>query len=156
MADSEIPESRVYRHVKCDTETTVSGQSFEVASNPMSDMARTWCTQCESHFPISDYEWSDTGETIADYYARHGSGATALQRFLCSKKFMIIMAVSGFISGAIGGFFLTRGKDLWVQLLFIPFVGFIGVFIGCAIYISGFCEPITKKVSGVKDTRMLR
>ena len=35
MAENPLPESRAYRHTKCGTETTVSGQSFETVSNPI-------------------------------------------------------------------------------------------------------------------------
>src|SRR5262245_5191356 len=154
MTESPIPESRVYRHVQCGTETVISGQSFEVASNPMSDMTRTWCNQCNAFFPVTDYEWSDTGEKISDYYARHSARATKLERFLCSKKFMIVCAVTGLILGMIGGYFLVRDKQLIAQIIMVPFVGGIGVFIFCALYVE-LGKPITRRVCGVSDTRVL-
>lgn len=120
----------------------------------MSDMTRTWCSQCNAFFPITDYEWSDTGEKISDYYARHGAKATNLQRFLCSKKFMIICAVTGLLIGAIGGYVLFRDQNVMAKVLMIPFLGGIGVFVACAIYLQ-IGKPITKKVCGVSDTRVL-
>jgi hypothetical protein len=154
MASPTIPESRVYRHLQCGTETVISGQSFEVASNPLSDMTRTWCTQCNSFFPITDYEWSDTGEKISDYYARHSVRATSIERFLCSKKFMIICAVTGLILGGVGGYFLFRDQALWLQIFMVPFTGFLGVFAACAMYVA-LGKPITKRICGVSDTRVL-
>ena len=154
MTPSEVPESRVYRHSQCGAETVISGQSFEVASNPLSDMTRTWCNQCGAFFPVSDFEWSDTREKISDYYARHSAGATKLQRFLCSKSFMVICATAGFILGAAGGYLLFRDEALWLQVFMVPFVGGIGVFLACAAYVQ-LGKPITKRVCGVSDTRTL-
>ena len=154
MTSPAVPESRVYQHLQCGTQTVISGQAFEVASNPLSDMTRTWCNQCNAFFPVADYEWSDTGEKISDYYARHSARATALERFLCSKRFMIICAVAGFILGAVGGYFLFRNQRLWLQILMVPFVGGVGTFIAAAIYLM-LGKPITKRVCGVSDTRVL-
>ena len=151
---SAVPDSRVYRHLQCGSETVISGQSFEVASNPLSDMTRTWCSQCSSFFPITEYQWADTGEKISDYYVRHSAKATQLDRFLCSKKFMMICAIAGFILGAIGGYFLFRDQKLWLQIFMVPFVGGLGVFGACAIYLA-IGKPITKRVCGVSDTRVL-
>jgi hypothetical protein len=154
MTPPPIPESRVYRHLQCGTDTVISGQAFEVASNPLSDMTRTWCTNCNAFFPVSDYEWPDTGEKISDYYSRHSARASQLERFLCSKKFMIICAIAGFILGAVAGYFLFRNQALWLQVLMVLFVGGLGVFGACAIYLS-LGKPIVKRVCGVSDTRVL-
>ncbi|MCI0360297.1 MAG: hypothetical protein L0211_17610 [Planctomycetaceae bacterium] len=149
-----IPESRVYRHLQCGTETVISGQAFEVASNPLSDMTRTWCNQCNAFFPVSDYEWSDTGEKISDYYARHSARASQLERFLCSKKFMIVCGITGFLLGTAAGIFLFRNQALWLNLLMGPFGGGLGAFGALAIYVS-LGNPIAKRVCGVSDTRLL-
>jgi hypothetical protein len=154
MTPPTIPESRVYRHLQCGTETVISGDAFEVASNPLSDMTRTWCNQCNAFFPISDYQWSDTGEKISDYYARHSARATALERFLCSKKFMIVCAVTGLIVGTPAGYFLLRNQRLWLQIFMVPFIGGLGVFGACAIYLA-LAKPIARRVCCVSDTRLL-
>lgn len=154
MTEPPIPESRVYRHLQCRTETVISGDAFEVASNPLSDMTRTWCNTCNAFFPISDFEWSDTGEKISDYYARHSARATGFERFLCSKKFMIVCAITGFILGAVAGYFLARNQALLLQIIMVLFVGGLGVFGACAIYLA-LGKPIAKRVCGVSDTRLL-
>ena len=154
MDSPPIPESRVYRHLQCGTDTVISGQAFEVASNPLSDMTRTWCTKCEAFFPVTDYEWSDTGEKISDYYSRHSARASQLDRFLCSKKFMIVCALTGFLLGAVAGFVLVRNATLLVQVLMVPFVGGLGVFGALALYLL-LGKPIVKRVCGVSDTRLL-
>lgn len=106
MADNLVPESRVYRHRKCGNDTTVTGQSFETVSNPMSSMERTFCSSCNAMSGISEYEWSDSGETIADYYARHSKNATSLQRFLTSKKFMILTILLIAVPAAVSAYVL--------------------------------------------------
>ena len=155
MSDSNIRESRMYRHVKCDGITTVSDQSFEVLSNPMSSVTRTWCTECDAFAPLSEFEWADTQENIVTYYERHSTKATALEHFLVSKKCMVNLAVIGLVLGGGGGFFLFRDEGLWKCILFIPFCGGLGAFAGLAVYITALCGPITRRVCGVKDTRTL-
>ena len=93
----EIPESRTYRHQKCGAETVISGEAYAALSDPLSDMSRN---SCNEFFPLADHEWSDTGETITDYYARHSARATGLERFLCSRRFLVISAVIAFPVGA--------------------------------------------------------
>ena len=154
MTPPAVPESRVYRHLQCGAETVISGQAFEVASNPLSDMTRTWCNQCNAFFPVSDYQWSDTGENISDYYSRHNARATKVERFLCSKKFMVICAITGFLLGAVGGYLLFRDEKLWLQVFMVPFVGGVGVFIICAMYLQ-LGKLITKRICRVSDTRAL-
>jgi hypothetical protein len=104
---------------------------------------------------MSDFEWSDTNENLVAYYARHSKTATDLQRFLCSKKFMVILWVIGFVLAAIGAFFLFGNNALWVKIVFIPLTGVIGVLIASAVFVTGFADPIKRKVCGVHDTRLL-
>jgi hypothetical protein len=152
---STVPESRTYRHVKCQTETTVNGQQFEVMSNPMSDLERSWCVQCNSFFPLAEYEWADTGENVTAYYARLNAKATNLQRFLVSKKCMLILGSTGLVLGAIGGGVLVRNNGVGAIILMTLIGGGFGGFAGLAFYISALCNPITRNVCGVSDTRTL-
>lgn len=155
MTEQSIPESRTYRHVECGDETVVSGDSFEVVSNPMSSMERTWCSSCEEMFPIAEYQWDDTGENLADYYARHSKSATDLQRFLCSKKFMVALAGLGAVLTAAGFYYLVR-NDNWLAKAVCLFTGVaVGGIIGGTVFLKAFANPITRKVCGVRDTRLL-
>lgn len=155
MSDETIPESRVYRHTGCGAETTISGQSFEVASNPMSDMEQSFCSQCGIMVPITDLEWTDTNETISDYYKRHTQNASNTERMLCSKKCMMtIIALDALLIAFAFNFFLAK-ESVGSQVI-MSVVGFlIGAFIGMALYDNLISEPIKKKVTGVKDTRTL-
>lgn len=156
MTEQNVPTSRTYRHTKCGEETIVADQSFEVVSNPMSSMEQTHCSNCNAMFPISEFKWSDTDETIADYYARHTANATDRQRFLCSKKFMmgLILLAAFAAAGAIS--FLVRDSGTFVRVLCVLGGLVIGAMIGMAIFVSGFANPISRKVCGVSDTRMLK
>ncbi len=156
MAGDVLPESRAYRHRGCGTETVVSGQPFETVSNPMSSMTRTFCSGCNAMFGISEYEWSDTGETIADYYARHSKNATSLQRFLTSKRFMLLVIAMMTVPAAIGAFFLLANSSPLVRVFGVIGSLVIGAFIGMVIFVELFDKPISRKVCGVSDTRLLR
>lgn len=155
MSDTPVPESRSYRHVKCGEETVVSGQSFETVSNPMSSMEQTYCSSCEQMFPIAEFVWSDTEETIADYYARHSEQATPTQRFLCSKKFMCAVIGTVSVLLAIGAFLLLGGQGALVRSIGVIAALVIGAIAGMAVFLNVFANPITKRVCGVDDTRIL-
>jgi hypothetical protein len=156
MTAAAILESRVYRHVPCGNETVVSGQSFEVVSNPMSSMERTQCSSCGAMFPIADFEWADTGERLSDYYARHTQSATPLQRFLCSKTFMIAVILLLTALTEIGIYFLMRDEEAFVLGFCLVGGLMIGALIGMGVFLNLFANPITRKVCGVSDTRTLR
>lgn len=155
MSNPSIPESRAYRHIQCQNETVVSGEPFKVVSNPMSSMEQTQCADCAAMFPIADFEWADTGENLAAYYARHTTSATDMQRFLCSKKFMVALMALCAIPVAAGFYYLVRDEYLLLKGVCI-FTGlFIGVVIGSNVFEKVFEKPITRKVCGVSDTRLL-
>lgn len=156
MPQGSVPQFRVYRHTRCEQETVVSGQSFEVVSNPMSSMERTFCTPCGAMFPIHEFAWIDTGEAISDYYARHSSSATPLQRFLCSKTFMVAVILVGAVATSAGMYFLFVNNKLGVRLFMALFGVIVGAFVGMAIFQSAFANPIKRRVCRVDDTRRLQ
>lgn len=155
MSGPSVPESRAYRHLQCGNDTVVSGQAFEVVSNPMSSMERTQCSTCGSMFPITDFAWSDTQENLADYYARHSSSATPMQRLLCSKRFMVALVLLAALPTAAACFYLVRNGSILAKVICL-FTGLvIGAFIGATVFLQAFAEPIKRKVCGVSDTRQL-
>ena len=156
MANELVPESRVYRHIKCGAETVVSDEAFSVVSNPLADMTRTWCTPCNAFFPVSEYEWADTGEKIVDYYSRHSTKATAVDRFLCSKTFLLVSVVLFALAGIAAGYFITRNGGWGQRLLVSGILAFIGVFAAAALNVSVISKAIVKRVCGVADTRTLK
>jgi ABC-type glycerol-3-phosphate transport system permease component len=156
MTSPLAPESRTYRHTKCGAETVVSGDALSVVSNPLADMTRTWCTPCNAFFPVSEYVWADTDEKIVDYYARHSTKATAVDRFLCSKVFLILSVILGAIVGIVVGFVLARNAGWGQRLLVAGFLAFLGVFAAAALNVSVISKVIVKRVCGVADTRALK
>ena len=156
MTNEQVPESRAYRHSKCGAETVVSGESFSAVSNPLADMTRTWCTSCNAFFPVSEYVWDDTGEKLVDYYNRHSTRATAFDRFLCSRLFLIVSVVIGALVGVAVGYALTRNGALGQRLLASGFLAFVGIFAAAALNVSVISKVIVKRVCGVADTRTLK
>lgn len=156
MNPPEIPESRLYRHHKCGKETVVSGQAFAALSDPLSDMSRTWCNTCYAFFPLAEYEWSDSGEKITDYYIRHGARATRLERFLCSRMFLTISLVFGLIAGAIAGYMQFRDKGGLLMIVMTVFVGGVGVIVFGSLKEFFLAKLILRRVCGVSDTRLLK
>ncbi len=155
MTEQPVPESRTYRHLKCGNETVVSDQPFELVSNPMSSMEETQCSTCNAMFPMSDFEWADTGESISDYYARHTKNATGRQRFLCSKKFMVGLLAMFSLMTTVGIYLLVANDALFTRAICVLGGLMIGAMIGMAVFVSCFANPIKRKVCGVSDTRLL-
>lgn len=151
-----IPKLRRYRHERCNAYTVVAGQAFEALSDPLSDMTRTWCSTCRAFFPLSDFVWADTGEKIIDYYARHGARASRVERFLCSRAFLVLAAVAGFLAGAIAGFAGFRNQGATTMLFMTVFVGVIGVIVFASLKEFFLGKLIVRRVCGVRDTRMLK
>jgi hypothetical protein len=58
------------------------------------------------------------------------------------------------ILGGVGGYLLFRDNDLWLRILMVLFVGAVGAFVACAIFVQ-LSKAITKRVCGVGDTRVL-
>jgi hypothetical protein len=156
MTDNSVPESRTYLHSQCQQETTVSGQSFEIVSNPMSSMEQTMCSTCGAMFPIAEFAWTDTGESIREYYARHTASATALQRRLCSKTCMVAVIGTGALLTALAGYALVANGNVLIRIICVAGGLMVGAMLGMAIFISGIANPIKRKVCGVSDTRLLR
>ncbi|MDB5338861.1 MAG: hypothetical protein JWN70_4480 [Planctomycetaceae bacterium] len=154
MTTAPVPESRIYRHLKCGGDTTVSGDSFEFASNPFSNMSHTWCATCNGFFRVAEYEWSDTREKITDYYARHGSRATPFQRFVCSRSIGIIGMIIGLVLGLVTGNFLFLNQAQGTRILLTLFAGFVGIMI-CVMSQTELRKLIARRVCGVSDSRML-
>lgn len=156
MTAPVIPESRTYRHQKCSTETIVGDDAFEALSDPLSDMTRTQCSTCNDLFPLSEFEWVDTGETITDYYARHSARATKIERFLCSRTVLIISGVIGFLVGATLGYLGFRNDGWFLMLVMTPFVGVIGIIVFASLKEFFLGKLILRRVCGVSDSRLLK
>jgi hypothetical protein len=155
MSQEEIPEMRIYRHHRCNEETFVDGIHYMGLSDPLSGAKTTWCAYCEEFFPLSEYVWTDTGETIAAYYARHGAKASDMDRFLCSRNFWIIIASVGLLVGAAAGYVLARHQAFLVMIVAIVVAGFVGVVVATAIKAFVIHASILRRVCGVEDTRLL-
>jgi len=151
-----VPESRDYTHKRCNSDTEVSGPEFEALSDPLANMKRTWCAACEDHFTLDEFVWSDTGERITDYYARHGKNASDLDRFLCSTSGLLLIAAIGLILGVIAG----AASGLVVRWLMATIIavalGLVGAVVGVVVREMVISPLILKRVCGVADSRCLK
>lgn len=156
MTQSAFPESRVYRHGVCNTDTEISGQAFESLSNPFTGLNLAWCGSCKAHFPLSEFAWADTDERITDYYLRHTARATVAERFLSSRLFLVILAAVGFLGGGSVGLLLFHDKTWVVKAFIATFVGGVGVFIFVSVQDFLVNRFLIWRVCGVNDARSLK
>lgn len=149
-------ESRNYTHSKCKTQTEVSGPEFSALSDPLAGMKETFCAQCDGHFPLSEFVWSDTSEKITDYYARHSKKATDADRFLFSTPGLGLLAGGGFFLGVMFGallYFAIGGMAGFIVALILGLVGAVAGVVVCETVLK---PKILGRVCGVSDTRNLQ
>lgn len=95
----QVPDSRSYVHSQCGETTEVDGGDFRNMASPVPGMVKTICSKCGQAFPVSEFQWEDSGESIAAYYERHRARVPALPRLLCSRQFSVAILLMGLLSG---------------------------------------------------------
>lgn len=113
--------ARDYTHSKCGSETTVTEDNLTAICNPLCFVEATFCANCKDMDALSEFTWSDTGETLVDFRERM---TTLVPRFwwkfyeisyliqfgigiLVGACFAYFASTIGWkIGGAIGGFLL--------------------------------------------------
>ncbi|MDB5341843.1 MAG: hypothetical protein JWP89_220 [Schlesneria sp.] len=155
MSAPEIPKSRVYVHDKCQAPTVVGDDAFEAMSDPMAAMIRTWCCTCNGFYPVAQYAWADTGEKLTDYYARHSANASQMDRFLCSRKFLLICAATGLLVGLAIALIGFRKNGNPPTLAVTASFGVGGLILFGAVKELWLGKMISRRVCGVRDPRML-
>ncbi len=152
---TEAPESRVYTHQRCHSETEVSGPEFKALSDPLADMQKTWCCECSDHFVLNEFTWTDTDEKITDYYDRHSRKASSTDRFLCSTNCLLILAVGGLLIGVVCGVLIGNAAGwLWGTISAVV-LGLIGGVAGCIFREAVIAPRVLQRVCGVTDSRHL-
>jgi hypothetical protein len=68
--------SRNYVHKSCKRVTTVSGDDYVMLECPFRPVTHTVCAACREAVPLSDVEWTDSGQRISDYRKELASGFT--------------------------------------------------------------------------------
>ncbi|QDT13925.1 hypothetical protein [Planctomycetes bacterium K23_9] len=150
------PESRCYTHKKCSAETEVSGPEFHAMSDPLAGMNRTFCSQCEDMFSIDEFVWTDTGESIPDYYQRHGRKASDTDRMLCSNQGLLALGGAGLFIGFMIGTAVCLTIGGLTGIFIAAFLALVGA-VGGVIFREAVVTPkILQRVCGVSDTRQLK
>ncbi len=58
------PVRDAYIHVTCGTETRMAAPLAETYARQSSFYSATFCARCKRHFPVADFRWSGTNETV--------------------------------------------------------------------------------------------
>lgn len=58
------PLRRSYRHVECDSVTTMSGPLAETYARVPGFYGATYCATCARHAPVSEFRWEGTTEVV--------------------------------------------------------------------------------------------
>ena len=104
---------------------------------------RTYCMRCNDDFPMHEFVWDDTGESLTDWYSRYAGMFHGMDRFFGSETLVFFSIAVGAVVGGVAGL-LVRG--VWAAILGIVLVGFVGFLVGGAIKGS-----VCRRVLGTED-----
>ncbi len=151
-----VPTSRHYTHQHCQTQTEVSGARFATVSNPLAGVKEIRCDQCGDKYPIEDFTWSDTGESIELYYKRNSKKGSEMDTFFCSDPGMFFLIGLGFFLGVMFGAMICFVMRSSVAVVLAILLGLAGAAAGAYIRQKILVPGIIQRVCGVSDTRLLQ
>ncbi|MGB7342693.1 MAG: hypothetical protein WBD20_00620 [Pirellulaceae bacterium] len=149
-------ESRCYTHAKCKVETEVSGGEFRAMADPLAEMNRTFCGECEDMFPLEEFVWSDTKEPILAYYERHGRKASDNDRLFCSNKGLLALGGAGLFIGFILGTAVCVTVGGLTGIFIAAFMALVGAVAGVIVRETVVAPKILQRVCGTSDPRDLK
>jgi len=149
-------DSRSYLHTTCGAETEISGPEFQALADPLASMQRTYCAECEDYFPLEEFQWSDTGETITDYYARHGATASSMDRFWCDTSGLVCLGILGLLAGSVVGIVLGMASGFWIGVGSSIGLGLVGGIGGIVVRETLISPRILERVCGTRDVTSLQ
>lgn len=147
-------ESRTYRHEKCDGLTTIGGDDLIYVTHIFSHPDRTRCHKCEDYFPMHEFVWDDTGESLTDFYSRYAGMFAGKDRFFGSSSASFVFIALGLILGGVIGFLVAGGwgtlGKIGAAIAGALLLGFVGFIVGAMI-----SERICKRILGTDDFTLL-
>jgi hypothetical protein len=149
------PDKRNYTHEKCGTITVISGGDFASISDPFNACRGTFCVGCSDHFPLDEFVWDDTGETIADARERLRSRTPGWVRVANGQPGCFAATFGGIATGAaIGAGLATAvGVMVWIGL---TVGGCFGLIAGVMLVGSIIGPWVRTTYFGVEDYRELK
>jgi hypothetical protein len=155
MGQKTIPKSRSYVHSTCKSVTILTEDGFDKLANPFSQAIRTLCAHCKDYFPLEEFYWEDTGETIADARSRLRSQVPGLLGWFGSVPGFFTLVLLGLVLGVTVGIvsgFLLGTLAGWIIGVIATLAGLV-----CAIRIWGAVESkIRTGIFDVEDYRQLK
>ncbi len=160
----QVLKSRNYVHGECGMVTQLDGPEFQSVANPLAEMETTCCSHCEEHFDLSEFYWEDSGETIADYYARHRKNIPDEVLERTSHAQVVRYAVRGAVIGGVIAIAIGIGIGVLTSILWGIVggivVAIIAIPLGAILQFQQFekkiVQPLLEKHLGVKDVGELR
>lgn len=154
MSDN-IPVSRCYVHSKCGNTTEVDGGDFKNVASPVPGMVKTVCSACGMPYPVSEFQWEDSGESLPAYYERYRARVPALTRRLCSRQASVVMLLVGFLIGvALGVWSWNALGAIWGTLIGV-ISSLVGAIASLVVWDSMQGRLLSRSL-GVVDVRCLK
>jgi hypothetical protein len=116
---------------------------------------QTYCVSCDDEFPIEEFEWADSGESLTDWYSRYAAQFTGLNRWLADELFVYLTIAIGAVVGGVAGFLVATSWGIWAAIggavFGVLLVGFVGFVVGAMIK-----EAVCRSVLGTADFASLK
>ncbi len=151
------PTSRIYLHDRCEQPTVVSDDAFSALASPLAGVQQTYCNACKSMFAVDEFRWADTDEKLTDYYLRHASRASAIDRFIASRHSVITALVLAVLLGILTVILclVVQGEELLTSIFLGIGVGVLSLLTMGAILIFVLTPIVHRRVCKVSDPRRL-
>lgn len=169
-----VPPTRVYIHLTCQQATAVDdeppvGEALDYVnyeahtglSNPLLSLdTRTMCSHCGDFFPLTEFAWQDTGESLYNFRARWQNHLPAwmifVSGFKCFAALAILFSLTGLMSGIAVGLMLGSGiyAAMGAVVGLVSFVYLSGQV--WSRYLGPECEKQAKQMLRVQDFRQLK
>lgn len=149
------PDSRTYRHQTCNATTTVSGDDFLYVASIFNHPDRTFCQKCGDNFPMHEFCWQDTDESLVDYYSRYAGKFRGLERFFGSGSFGFVLMGIGLLMGLVIWFVLGQSFSFGFTIMIAIGTGIFGAFVGFVIGAS-VEQGVNTRVLGTIDYTKLK
>lgn len=106
---------------------------------------------------MDQYVWSDTNESIGDYYTRHRAHARPMDLFWCGNGGLALLVLLAFSDAIFFGLLVGVLLSDWkIGVAVAASLTVAGAIVAVVIRESVVAPKIRRRVCGVEDTRELR
>lgn len=134
---------RVYQHDRCGKNTEVTNEHLRAIYDPYKDVRRTYCVICKDYYPLDEFKWVETGETLSAFRKRL-KRMLSPQQYAMQKRLQWGSAIAALAVGAFLGWYVPG--IIWK---------IVAVVVGTpvSLFVFLFISAIVEDAMGIEDLR---